>query len=156
MTRGRGVPSQPQSAFCAVELWAPHPEEQGEAATEMQVRAPQSLVHLSGPGPLFPVMLAPPLSVGQLLRQPVSTGAEWWGRSVAAHSLGTGPARHLLLPGHPAESRLCPSCPPAPPVCRPHAAEHLAFLRVRVDHCMLMPRTQVPFLFLLLPKRGSP
>ncbi|XP_035888030.1 inactive serine/threonine-protein kinase PLK5 isoform X6 [Phyllostomus discolor] len=87
---------------------------------------------------------------GQLQWRPGSAGAVWWGRRVAAHGLGTGPASYLLHSGDVAEPWLSPSCSPPPASCSPHAAEHLAPPRVRLNLCMLMPGTQAPFLFPLL------
>lgn len=92
---------------------------------------------------------------GQLQWRPGSAGAEWWGRRVAAHGLGTGPASYLLHSGDAAEPRLSPSCSPAPASCSLHAAEHLAPPRVRLDLCMLMPGTQAPFLFPMLQRECS-
>ncbi|KAM5188633.1 inactive serine/threonine-protein kinase PLK5 isoform 2-T2 [Callospermophilus lateralis] len=52
--------------------------------------------------------------------------AEWRGPGAAAHPLGAGSARCLLLPGHPAAPRVCPGCPAAPAPHAPHAAELIA------------------------------
>ncbi|XP_048667979.1 inactive serine/threonine-protein kinase PLK5 isoform X3 [Marmota marmota marmota] len=52
--------------------------------------------------------------------------AEWRGPGAAAHLLGAGSARCLLLSGHPAAPRVCPGCPAAPAPHAPPAAELIA------------------------------
>ncbi|KAM4858664.1 inactive serine/threonine-protein kinase PLK5 isoform 2-T2 [Urocitellus parryii] len=63
---------------------------------------------------------------GQLRWAADPAGAEWRGPGAAAHPLGAGSARGLLLPGHPAAPRVCPGCPAAPALHAPPAAELIA------------------------------